>query len=170
MAVLLSALVVCGATAANVNRNLSKEAKACQTVWDEKNGIGEQLAVRAKNATLLYSVTNGYASLGAENAALRAAYNALYDAQTPSEKCAANDALTAAADALWSAFGKAGAAAEDQETAGVYYNLVLNAGRVITLSGYNAAVDGYDALTAAFPLDLLAPVIFVDAPEAFRCS
>ena len=66
------------------------------------------------------------------------------------------------------ALEKCGEADEDTLTyARRYYSYMENAQRLLEASEYNTAVANYDALTHDFPLSLLSPLIFVDAPEHF---
>ena len=79
----------------------------------------------------------------------------------------ANRELTSAAEALHSQILASSRVTEDAK---YYYGLQENAARVMETAAkdYNAAAAAYERLAGAFPLSLLRPLIFVEAPVPFE--
>ena len=167
MALLLCVLCVFGSSVWNVNRNLEKEAEKAEELFEAHNGIEDQIESRISYCSQLWSVARDFPSA----AAFRDAYNALYEAEehgTPADMARANEELTSAAEKLHTEILAASRVTEDAE---YYYDLQQNAARVmdeLADKGYNSAAADYRRLTNSFPLSLLRPFIFVEAPVPFE--
>ena len=165
-ALLLCLLLVLGSSVWNVNRNLEKEADKAEELFEAHNGIEEQIENRIGYCSQLWSVTGDFPAAGA----FRDAYNALYEAEEADDIAAmakANRELTSAAEALHSQILASSRVTEDAK---YYYGLQENAARVMETAAkdYNAAAAAYERLAGAFPLSLLRPLIFVEAPVPFE--
>ena len=166
VALLLCALIVLGSTLWNVNRHLEKEADKAEALFEAHNGIEEQIGNRIGYCSQLWSVSRDFPAA----AAFREAYNALYEAEEADDVAAmagANAELSRAAEALHVQLLASSRVTDDAE---YYYGLQQNAARVIDTAAadYNAAAEAYRSLTGSFPLALLRPFIFVEAPVPFE--
>ena len=126
----------------------------------------EQIENRIGYCSQLWSVAGDFPAA----AAFREAYNALYEAEEADDVAAmakANEALTLAAGELHTQILAASRVTED---ARYYYDLQQNAARVMETAAkdYNTAVSEYQSLIESFPLTLLRPLIFVEAPVPFE--
>lgn len=165
-ALILCVLAVLLSSLWNVNRHLGRLAETAEDIWEAHNGVEDQIEGRIDYCAQLWSVTRDLH--GAD--AFRDAYNALYEAEehgSAADMAKANRELTAAAEALHPMIL---AASRDTEDAEYYYGLQRNAARVMETAAadYNAAVADYAAVTDSFPLTLLRPLIFVEAPVPFE--
>ena len=165
-ALLLCVVAVLGSTVWNVNRNLEKEAEKAETLFELPNGIEEQIENRIGYCSQLWSVAGDFPAA----TAFREAYNALYEAEEADDVAAmakASEALTLAAGELHTQILAVSRVTED---ARYYYDLQQNAARVMETAAkdYNAAVSEYQSLIDGFPLSLLRPLIFVEAPVPFE--
>ncbi len=171
VAVVITALVVLLSTTVNVNVNLGRKADAAEALWTAKYGPAEQLMVSASNASQLRTVIDNYDALQSESAALRAAYNAVYEANERQDIAglySANSALFSTANTAYATLqSRSDVSARDRENAACYYDLIVNAQRALDPSDYNAAVAEYQSLVSAFPLSLLRPLIRTEAPVSF---
>lgn len=166
VALLLSLLVVLGSSLWNVNRNLEKEAEKAEELFEAHNGIEDQIESRISYCSQLWSVARDFPAA----AAFRDAYNALYEAEEAEDVAAmvkANSELTRTAEALHTQILASSRVTEDAE---YYYGLQENAARVMETAAedYNAATAEYQRLIGGFPLTLLRPLIFVEAPVPFE--
>ena len=165
-ALLLCLLLVLGSSVWNVNRNLEKEAEKAEELFEAPNGIEDQIESRISYCSQLWSVAGDFPAA----AAFRDAYNALYEAEehgSAADMARANAALTLAAEELHTQILASSRVTEDAE---YYYDLQQNAARVAESAAvdYNAAAGAYRRLTESFPLSLLRPLIFVEAPVPFE--
>lgn len=165
-ALVLCVLVVLGSSVWNVNRNLEKTADKAEELFEAHNGIEEQIENRISYCSQLWSVARDFPAA----AAFREAYNALYEAEengTAADMAKANAAVTRAAEELHTQILASSRVTEDAE---YYYDLQQNAERVTAAAAkdYNAAVEEYQRLTKGFPLALLRPLIFVEAPVPYK--
>lgn len=167
VALLLSLLVVLGSSVWNVNRNLEKEAEKAEALFEAHNGIEDQIESRISYCSQLWSVARDFPAA----AAFRDAYNALYEAAEAGSIAAmagANAELSRAAGELHTQLLASSMVTDDAE---YYYGLQQNAARLLdgeAAEAYNAAVSAYQQLTRSFPLSLLRPLIFVEAPVPFK--
>lgn len=167
VALLLALLVVLGSSVWNVNRSLEKEAEKAEALFEAHNGIEEQIESRISYCSQLWSVARDFPAA----AAFRDAYNALYEAEDADNVAAmakANAALTHAAEELHMQILASSRVTEDAE---YYYGLQQNAARLLdgeAAEGYNTAAAAYQQLIRSFPLSLLRPLIFVEAPVPFE--
>ena len=165
-ALLLCFLVVLGSSVWNVNRSLEKEADKAENLFEAHNGMEEQIENRIGYCSQLWSVARDFPAA----AAFRDAYNALYEAEEADDVAAmarANAELTRAAEELHTQILASSMVTDDAE---YYYGLQQNAARVMDTAAvdYNAAAKAYQRLIRGFPLALLRPLIFVEAPVPFE--
>ena len=177
VAAIITAAVILISTLAGVHFSVGRQSRAVERqfyegVYLESEGytqtsIDSQLRQRANAATGLYSLAIGYLE-ESETTPLRDAYVALLDEETISAKYAADQALQAAAENVYSLLQTAGMSQRD--TDGVEgYIYTLNAARdVIARSDYNRVVSDYMSGTLGrFPVNLLRRIALCDYPEYF---
>ena len=165
-ALVLCVLCVLVSSVWNVNRSLEKEAEKAEELFEAHNGIEDQIESRIGYCSQLWSVAGDFPAA----AAFRDAYNALYEAEehgSAADMARANAALTLAAEELHTQILASSRVTEDAK---YYYDLQQNAARVMenAAEAYNASAAAYRRLTESFPLTLLRPLIFVEAPVPFE--
>ncbi|MCQ2439334.1 MAG: hypothetical protein MJ074_06200 [Oscillospiraceae bacterium] len=164
-------VIVLGSTVWNLDRSLEKRARETEAVWEAKYGMEEKLQERCSNAAQLWSVLSRSDALSEECAALRAACNALYDADMvctrAHELYALNEELSRAARQAMDAAALSPLSTEDAQWAERYYGNMLNAQRLMDEGDYHEAQRQFAQLLNAPHVALLRHLLNVDMPEAF---
>ena len=166
-AAIVLVLVILIFTPIGVSGAMSHFADRAEKVFYGEKDINYQLENRYKNSSLLISTTNTYPELAQKTDALRAAADALYDAQTIRDKNTANIELQDAVEKLCAAAVNCSAFASDQqklEDLSYYRNNIDSAQWVINNSEYNSLVDEYYSARRSFPANLFT--IFISDKNA----
>lgn len=128
--------------------------------------IDELLSEKSKAALGLIAAGANYSTLATETVNLRSAREELLAADTVSEKYAANEALDAAADALYSGRKAVSMSETDLSNMEAYYDTLTIIQGSIEINTYNVKVAEYYGVTAArFPANIIAR--YVDGPQYF---
>ena len=161
-AAIVLVLVILVFTPIGVSMAMSSFADRAENVFYGEKDINYQLENRYKNAVLMVSTTNVIPDLAQQTNNLRAAADALYDAQTIKDKNSANIGLQDAVDKLYSAAINSSAFNSDPqrlEDLNYYRNIIDNAQWVINSSEYNTVVDEYYQARSTFPANLFGVFI-----------
>lgn len=176
-AIAITAALVVLAVLFGVNRSIKKEAEKVESlfysgVYSEAKGytlpsIDSQLTSRLNASTHLVNLARQHDELSAEAKALSEARTQLINAETISEKFAANEALESAYLALVEKL-EGYISEADLSNLNDDVSALSNAQRVINESNYNDKVSEFETeVMGAFPMSILKIFVTADLPERF---
>ncbi len=171
-AVLILVVVIILSSVLGINRSLASLAGDIEDMFyegvDGETPINTYLENCINAVKMITIIADGYPELKPLRDELYDAYNDLYAANTISAKFAANREMQRAFSALYNVLIELDTLSNNNyEDALSYADTVYNTQDKILRSSYNSEVDRYEDILSSFPLSLLEPLIFVDAPERF---
>lgn len=154
------------------NRSLASLSNTIENMFYEGvNGetpINTYLENRINAAKMITIVADNYPELKPQRDALYDSYNNLYSANTIGEKFSVNKKLQDDFSELYSSFINLDIITDKHyEDILSYASTINNTQDKIARSSYNNEVDKFDSIISSFPILLLKPLIFVNAPEHF---
>ena len=176
VAALLTAVIVLLSLTFGVHRSVTKQARRVETMFTQGvdgsgYGIEGDLDDRADSADVLCKLAAKYGGAETESAAVQDALAALAAAKTPSEKYAADRALTGAVTALDLALAELPLSEQDADYRSEYMAMLESRALTITREAakYNEEVRQYESdVLGGLPVKLLGRIAFLPDVEAFE--